>query len=219
MRCPGFAVSRLDARRPLLPASITGTGFDQSPSIACITADSTSSAMKHYDFARKFRALYEQAVARYSSGKRGAAGFFTAEEVTFLNANGLTAQHLYDYAEDRNNYGEPDVDTALAIECVRRDYFLNVQGGRALAVVLDDTTLPPKTAAVRGITWLPRLLPKARAKLRGELPASLMFGCGGDRAFFSQHDIFPAEFLSLVWRSGDNDDLIVDWVERRIAAK
>lgn len=176
-------------------------------------------AMKYYDFARKFRALYEQAVARYSSGKRGTGSFFSAEEIIFLNANGLTAQHLYDYAEDRNNYGEPDVDTALAIECVRRDYFLNVQGGHAPAVVLDASTLPPKTGVVRGITWLPRLLPKARAKLRGELPASLMFGCGGDRAFFSQNDIFPAEFLSVVWRAGDDDNQVVDWVARRIATK
>ena len=175
--------------------------------------------MKHYDFARKFRALYEQAVARYSSGQRGAAGFFTAEDVAFLNAHGLTEQHLYDYGEDRHNHGEPDVETALAIECVRRDYFLNVQGGHALTVVLDTATLPPKTAAVRGIAWLPRLIPKTRAKLRGELPASLMFGCGGDRTFFTQHDIFPAEFLSVVWRAGDNDDLIVDWVARRSAAK
>lgn len=175
--------------------------------------------MKHYDFAPRFHALYEQAVARYSSGKRGVAGFFSAEETAFLTANGLTPQHLYDYAEDRNNYGEPDAATALAIESVRRDYFFNVQGGRALAVVLDATTLPPKTAAVRGITWLPRLLPKARAKLRGELPAALMYGCGGDRAFFTQHDIYPAEFLSLVWRHGDNDAAIVEWVAQRSATK
>lgn len=175
--------------------------------------------MKHYDFARKFHALFEQAVARYSSGKRGADKFFSADEVAFLAANGLTAQHLYDYAEDRNNYGEPDAETALAIESVRRDYFLNVQGGRTLAVILDETTLPPKSAAVNGIAWLPRLIPKARAKLRGELPASLMYCCGGDRSFFTQHDIYPAEFLSLVWRSGDDDAAIVDWVGRRIASK
>ena len=171
--------------------------------------------MKHYDFAQRFHALFEQAVARYASGKRGADVFFSTEELSFLAANGMTAQHLYDYAEDRNNYGEPDAETALAIESVRRDYFLNVQDVRALTVMLDATTLPPKSAAVRGITWLPRLLPKARAKLRGELPASLMFGCGGDREFFAQHDIFPAEFLSLVWRSGDDDAAIVDWVLRR----
>lgn len=175
--------------------------------------------MKHYDFAKKFHALFEQAVARYSSGKRGADKFFSAEELAFLAANGLTAQHLYDYAEDRNNYGDPDAGTALAIESVRRDYFLNVQGGRALTVVLDDSTLPPKSAAVNGITWLPRLLPKARAKLRGELPASLMFCCGGDRAFFQQHDIYPAEFLSALWRYGDDDAAMIDWVARRSAAK
>lgn len=175
--------------------------------------------MKHYDFAKKFHALFEQAVARYSSGKRGADKFFSAEELAFLAANGLTAQHLYDYAEDRNNYGDPDAGTALAIESVRRDYFLNVQGGRALTIVLDDSTLPPKSAAVNGITWLPRLLPKARAKLRGELPASLMFCCGGDRAFFQEHDIYPAEFLSAIWRHGDDDAAMIDWVARRIAAK
>lgn len=173
--------------------------------------------MKHYDFARQFHALFEQSVARYSSGKRGLETFFAPDELAFLGANGLTAQQLYDYAEDRNNYGEPDVETALAIEAVRRDYFLNVQGGRALAVVLDAATLPPKTAAVRGIAWLPRLIPKARAKLRGELPPALMFCCGGDRSFFQQHDIFPAEFLALVWRLGDDEAAIVDWVVRRSA--
>lgn len=175
--------------------------------------------MKHYDFARHFHALFEQAVARYASGKRGADTFFSAEETAFLVANGLTAQHLYDYAEDRNNYGEPDAGTALAVESVRRDYFLNVQGGRSSGVVLDVATMPPKTAAIQGIAWLPRLLPKARAKLRGELPASLMYGCGGDRAFFTQHDIYPAEFLSLIWRLGADDTAIVDWVRRRSAAK
>jgi hypothetical protein len=45
-----------------------------------------------------------------------------------------------------------------------------------------------------------------------------MFGCGGDRAFFQQHDIYPAEFLAAVWRLG-NDDAIVEWVARRIASK
>jgi len=42
-----------------------------------------------------------------------------------LCANGLTAQNLYDYAEDFTGGGEPTWETALAIELVRRDYFLN----------------------------------------------------------------------------------------------
>jgi hypothetical protein len=72
---------------------------------------------------------------------------------------------------------------------VRRDYFQNVQGGRASNAVLDDSSLPAKTDAVQGIAWLPRLMPKALAKLRGELPPSLMYCCGGDRRFFkgTQH--------------------------------
>ena len=93
-----------------------------------------------------------------------------------------------------------------------------MQQGRASATTLNDATLPAKTEAVRGIEWLPRIIPKTRAKLRGELPPSLMYCCGGDRKFFKQHDILPAEFLALVWRSGDNDDAIVDWVVRRSAA-
>lgn len=175
--------------------------------------------MSHYAFPQTFRTLYDKAVRLYAAGQRGAATFFTAEETAWLAANGLNAQHLYDYAEDHNNYsGEPGYDLALGIELVRRDYFLNAQGGKESSVVLDETTLPSKDAAIEGITWLPRVIPKARAKLRGELPASLMYGCGGDRRFFKQHDILLPEFLSLVWRSGDNDAAIVAWVVARSRA-
>ena len=131
--------------------------------------------MKHFNFPSQFRDLYEKAVALYAGGKRGADTFFTAEESRFLSDNGITPQHMYDYAEDHNGYdGEPGLEHALGIELVRRDYFLNVQGGRPSSASLDDSKLPAKTDAVRGIAWLPRLFPKARAKLRGELPASLM---------------------------------------------
>jgi hypothetical protein len=139
-----------------------------------------------------------------------------ADESRFLAENGITPQHVYDYAEDHNNYdGEPGPLLALGIEHVRRDYFLNVQGGRASTQTLDESKLPAKDETVRGIAWLPRLLPKARAKLRGELPPSLMYCCGGDRKFFKEHDILPAEFLALVWRHEKDDGPIIDWVSRR----
>jgi hypothetical protein len=175
--------------------------------------------MKNYDFGTKFHELYDLAVARFARGKRGTEGFFEESELAFLAENGLTAQHLYDYAEDHNNYGEPGYDIALGIELIRRDYFLNVQGGRPSTVVLDVAKMPAKTDSIRGIAWLPRLLPKARAKLRGELPASLMYGCGGDRAFFQEHDIHPGEFLNLVWRSAHDDNAIIDWVAKRSATR
>jgi len=170
------------------------------------------SPMKHYDFAEKFRALYDKAVALYAGGRREAKTFFAGDEEAWLAANGITAQHLYDYAEDQNNYGEPGYDNALGIELVRRDYFLNAQTGKPSRHVLDEQKLPAKTESVAGITWLPRIIPKTKAKLRGELPSSLMYCCGGDRSFFQTHDILPAEFLSLVWRHERDDAAIVDWV-------
>ncbi len=175
--------------------------------------------MKHYDFADKFRLLYDKAVKLYAAGQRDQAAYCTAEEKAFLAANGISVQALYDYAEDHNNGGEPGYDRALAIETVRRDYFLNVQQGKPSAVVLDEAKMPAKTDAVRGIEWLPRIIPKTKAKLRGELPASLMYCCGGDRRFFKQHDIHPAEFLSLVWRNLDQDSVVIDWVVKRSGAR
>jgi hypothetical protein len=175
--------------------------------------------MKHYDFADKFRALYDQAVKLYAVGQREQAAYFTAEEKSILAANGIGGQAMYDYAEDQNKDGEPGYDRALAIETVRRDYFLNVQQGVASKVVLDVNALPAKTDAVQGIEWLPRLIPKTKAKLRGELPDSLMYCCGGDRRFFKKHDIHPAEFLSLVWRNLDHDAATIEWVVRRSTQK
>jgi hypothetical protein len=172
--------------------------------------------MNHFTFPQQFRSLYDKAVGLYAKGQRGADTFFSAEETAWLAANGISAQHLYDYAEDHNNYnGDPGFEHALSIETIRRDYFLNVQRGKPSAAKLDDATLPAKTDALRGITWLPRLLPKARAKLRGELPPSLMYCCGGDRKFFREHNLLPAEFLAALWRHENNEHALVDWVVQR----
>lgn len=171
--------------------------------------------MKNYDFAAKFRPIYDHAVALYSKGQRDASTFFNADQTAFLSANGITAQHMYDYAEDQLNGGEPGYDNALAIELVRRDYFLNSQKGVPSQQVLEESKLPAKTESVKGIGWLPRIIPKAKAKLRGELPASLMYSCGGDRRFLKENDILGAEFLSMVWRNENNDGAIVDWVANR----
>lgn len=175
-------------------------------------------SMPHYNFTDRFRALYDQAIQLYAAGRRGAENFVDAEARTFLAANGLSASNLYDYAEDQASYGEPGYDRALAIELVRRDYFLNIQRGRTSGRILAEASLPPKDAAVEGIAWLPRLIPKTKAKLRGELPPSLMYCCGGDRRFFKEHDIQPAEFLNLVWRHLDDDAAIVRWTITRYEA-
>jgi hypothetical protein len=174
--------------------------------------------MTHYDFPQKFRAVYDRAIASYRAGAREAAKLLSSEDVRWLESIGSRAQDLFDYAEDAANYGEPDYDTALLVQAVRRDYFLNVQGGKPAKTVLDEAKMPAKTDAVRGIEWLPRIIPKTKAKLRGELPLSLMYGCGGDRRFFKTHDIHPADFLRVVWANEHNDTAIIDWVEQRSSA-
>jgi Domain of unknown function (DUF5069) len=169
----------------------------------------------HYAFPTEFRVLYAHAFSLYQTGRRGVETFFDSSQLAWLAANGLSAQALYDYAEDDVALGEPGPEHALAIELVRRDYFLNAQRGITSRLVADPETWPAKSAAVEGIEWLPRILPKARAKLRGELPTSLMYGCGGDRRFFKAHDILPAEFLALAWRHENDDAALIAWVVAR----
>jgi hypothetical protein len=81
---------------------------------------------------------------------------------------------------------------------------------------LDSTKLPAKDSEIEGIRWLPRIIPKARAKLRGELPPETMFCCGGDRHFFHHNKIHPSEFLGIVRRAGEDDQKIIDWVVQRV---
>ena len=103
--------------------------------------------MSHYDFAPRFEQLYQKAVARYGQGARQATGLFDAAEAAWLAANGITPQHLFDYAEDQANYGEPGLANAIAIETLRRNHFINVQHGRPTGTVLDPATMPAKSMA------------------------------------------------------------------------
>jgi hypothetical protein len=175
--------------------------------------------MKHYDFPIRFRALYDRAVALYAKGQRDAKTYFDKDQAAWLAGNGITPQHVYDYAEDENASGEPGFGHAVLIESARHNYFINVQHGVPSTVVLDESRMPAKTDTAKGIEWLPRIIPKAKAKLKGELPPSLMYCCGGDRRFFKAHDILPSEFLGVVWRKGDDDTAIVEWVVARSKAK
>ncbi len=175
-------------------------------------------SISHFSFPETFRQLYDHAVARYQAGAASAAELYDEDQLAWLTANGIGAQAMFDYAEDDLSGGLPGFGHALAIESVRRDYFLNVQKGAASTVVADPETWPGKAEAIDGIVWLPRILPKARAKLRGELPASMMYCCGGDRNFFRTHDIYPAEFLNLIWRHFDDDAAIINWMKTRSVA-
>ena len=75
-------------------------------------------------------------------------------------------------------------------------------------------SLPAKSAQVDGIAWLPRLIEKARLKLRGEMPDDLMYGCAGDRPFLREMNMNLPGFLELVRDSGDNNRRIIDAVKK-----
>ena len=102
------------------------------------------------------------------------------------------------------------------IHDVRRAYLREQQNGTTSSGMLDPTTLPAKDSDAEGIRWLPRIIPKAKAKLRGELHPDVMYSCGGDRNFLKTNDIHAAEFLRVVWENEDNDQAIVDWVVNRV---
>ena len=171
--------------------------------------------MSTYDYQITLKKIWEKAVALYQDGKRGSGTYFNRNEKAFLKAIGHSAQEVYDFAEDFNNYGEPDFETFLMIADLRFHYFTEVMRGQNGTKVVDTGDLPPKTDKVRRIVWLPRLIEKARAKLRGEMSDDLMYCCGGDRNFFKKHDIHPAEFLAFVSKHFDEDEAIIDFVQRR----
>jgi hypothetical protein len=171
--------------------------------------------MNHYQYQQTLKNIWESAVAQYKSGKREPNSYFDAATLSELAAMGLNTMDIYDYAEDYVSEGEPDFETFLMICEARRDYFLTVQGGQASQQTLDSSQLPAKDAEAKGIVWLPRIMPKAIGKLRGELPADTMYCCGGDRKFLKTNNIHPAEFLRAAWAYQNDEDKLIDWVVAR----
>ena len=139
---------------------------------------------------------------------------FERAHAAFLTTIGCTAQELFDFVDDSLQYDDLDFDTALAVAAIRRDYFLDVMHGKSTGRIATMESLPAKSAAVDGIAWLPRLIVKARLKLRGEMPADLMYGCAGDRPFLRGVNMDLPGFLQLVRDSGDNDRRIIDAVKK-----
>ena len=180
-------------------------------------ARTTKLAMHDYDWTERFRQSYNKAVDAYRAGGRDAGKMFQSAELAFLANIGCSAQEAYDFAEDWCVDGEPSFGTALLITAARRDYFIVEQGGQPSWRMMSMEDFPAKDAVVAGYAWLPRLIAKARAKLRGEMPPELMYGCGGDRAFLKKVNVHPADFLRVVWWAKDDDSAIIEYVERQAA--
>ncbi|MEI6674175.1 MAG: DUF5069 domain-containing protein [Verrucomicrobiota bacterium] len=165
-----------------------------------------------------FLALFDSCCATYHSGVRDLEKFYSGEDIAFLTTIGYQPREFFDFVEDSCEEGVPSASTALLVAAVRRDYFLTFQHGITSQKILTREELPSFGHELEGIAYLPRILTKARAKLRGELDPDMMFGCGGDRNFLRNHgSIHPADFLRHVWAAGDNDAKLAAWVKSQAA--
>ena len=165
------------------------------------------------EWGTRLEKIFGQAVEKYLAGRRGAEALFTSDHATFLASLGSSPQELYDFVEDWCELGEPSFGTALRITEVRAEYFFFEQYLERSTGIPRLKSMPSGNATLGGFVWLPRIIAKARAKLRGEMPADMMYGCQNDRAFLKKVGIDPAQFLRVVWGSGQNDDEILEYVK------
>jgi len=170
--------------------------------------------MESASWEERFWELHGSGMRAWTEGWQSPQTMFSSRDTTFLEGIGCSSQELFDFVDDLQRYGEPDYPTVLAIQTVCRDHFLNELKGRRSGRTALMSDLPAKTASVEGIPWLPRLIVKARLKLRCEMPSDLMYGCGGDRAFFNQVTLTLAGFLELVRGLGADDRGIIDAVKK-----
>lgn len=175
--------------------------------------------MSSYTWSSTFSALFTRCVTAYSAGQRDFNAWFSPADDAFLKSIGYTRQEFFDYVDDHVRYAPsgPTAETALLVAAVRRDYLRVVQKGVTSSRIVKPSELPAKSAAVEGISWLPRLIAKARAKLRGEMDPDTMYGCGGDRGFFDEWDLDPADFLRVTWAAEEDDSKIIQYVKDRAA--
>ena len=161
----------------------------------------------------RFLVLFDRCAADYMAGDHDFENYYRAEDLEFLAEIGYQPREFFDFVEDFCGEGTPSISTALLIAAVRRDYFWVVQKGKVSDKVLTRDEVPSFGEELNGMTYLPRLIAKGRAKLRGELHPDLMFGCGGDRNFLQKHgDLHPADFLRRLWAAGEDDQKIAAWI-------
>ena len=166
------------------------------------------------EFCDTLTCIWKKATSLHAQGNHDHANWFSPEETAFLRGIGVTPHEIYDFAEDANDNGEPSMETFVKIHEIRRDYFLTEQQGvLSTAEVLPDS-LPARNAELGGYRWLPRIIAKAKAKLRGELHREIMYGCGGDRGFLRQHGLRAEDFLQAVRDHENDEDAILQWLAK-----
>ncbi len=161
----------------------------------------------------EFMELFDRCVRQYRGGDTDFVNYYTKGDFAFLTGIGCKPREFFDFIEDYCDEGLPLPSTTLLVAAARRDYFLTVQKSEDSDVLLTRDDIPGFGEELAGMAYLPRILAKGRAKLRGELDPDLMFGCGGDLNFLKTHgNIHPADFLRTLWAAGEDDARMAAWI-------
>ncbi len=163
----------------------------------------------------KFLELFRRCLSAYQGGNDDFMSYYSEGDLSFLAGIGCKPRELFDFVEDLADEGVPAESTALLIASVRRDYFLVIQNRETSSVEVTRQDLPSFGEEFDDIAYLPRIIAKATAKLRGELHPEIMFSCGGDRKFLRENgDIHPADFLRHIWSSDGDPQKMADFVRQ-----
>jgi hypothetical protein len=142
--------------------------------------------------------LYDKASANYRTGCRTPLQILAPVDLDALAKLGISVQSLYDAVDDLACYGEPDKPVFVEIAQMRADYFHTTLQGRPPSRIVQESELPPKSAEFEGVSWLPRIIRKAKCFLEGSLCDDIMYGCAGDRSFLKKYNATLPAFLAVV---------------------
>ena len=142
--------------------------------------------------------IHVEALVAYDCGCHSPEQIANVEAIEFLKSIGVSAQFLFDCVDDFSRYGEPDLQTFVALCAIRTEYFREVMKGAPAPRTVEECELPPKTQEFDGIAWLPRIIRKGQCFLSGCLCPDIMYGCAGDRAFLAKHHVSLLDFLGKV---------------------
>lgn len=162
---------------------------------------------------KEFHELFFKGVKRYEAGRQSPEEMFKDEEAIFLNSIGCSTQEMFDFCDDYVRWGDVIYEHVEELQAVRYEHFTENLDSQPAATRMRMDEFPAKNDEIEGILWLPRLILKARAKLAGTLPADLMYGWGGDRKFFREKNVNPAELLRVTQKSGESNQPIIDYIK------
>lgn len=163
------------------------------------------------DWKQQFKGLFDRTLTRLRNGERGLDQLFSEADSTFLRSIGSKPIEMFDACEDFDNSGVPTFEESLRIHEIRREHFLSVQDGKFPPL---KTGYRGRDSQLAGITWLPRAIDKARAKLEGALPDELYYPCGGDRRMLDDLNLGRVEFFEIV-RGNPTDQGVLAEVQKR----